>query len=174
MFKSATSPPASGANPQNNPPATSTSPVVTQTVTVNDRPPSTTPAANAPTGADRAAIISQLHAYVSAWQNISPSSLVPLLTPNVVRIGSVNGVCGTTVGRSAVIGLYSNAEMSSSTTDYTLLNMNPAAVRFTSATTAFLPDSYVFGASQPRFINFTFAKQRGTWLISKLHAWCRP
>lgn len=174
VFKQSTgNHPASSGRHRSQDVAATTNSTVTQMVTVaaNTTTPATTSTPATPTQADQNAIVGQLNAYVAAWQNTSPSSLAPLLTANVVRIGSVTGNCGTTVGRNAVVNLYASSEMSSATTDYALLNTNPD-IRFANATTATVNETYAFGSEQPHFVDFTFTKQNGTWLISKLHAWC--
>jgi hypothetical protein len=148
-----------------------TTPQATQTATA---PPATTPPRAQPTPADRSAIVAVLNTYVQAWQNISPSSLGPLFTSNVTRIGSVNGSCGTTTGRAAVVNLYAASEMSSATEGYTLLNTAPSVVQFINAKAAFVGDSYTIGDSQSRYVNFHFIKQGSTWRINKIHAWCKP
>jgi hypothetical protein len=175
VFKHAAGRPTSSKQRNSANVAATTDSTVTQTVTVaasTTTPQATTRVPATPTVADQNAIISQLNAYVAAWQNTSPSSLAPLMTANVVRSGSVNGNCGTTVGRSAVVDVYASSEMSSATTDYALLNTSPN-IRFASARRATINETYAFGSEQPHFVDFTFTKQKGTWLISKLHAWCR-
>jgi hypothetical protein len=125
--------------------------------------------------ATRSAILRLLDRYQADYSSSDISGLGRLFAPNVERHGLGRKGCSTAHGRAAVLAEYASQFAKSGPVRYRLVGLRTRKIVFSTLHSARLKATYLISSSgNTGSVDFTFANDAGSWLITRIVATCRP